>query len=94
MQVEGNSIRLKFSHVADGLNAKGGELKTFEIAGADHKYQPATATIDGACVVINSPEVSNPVSVRYAWSNYPDGCNLCNSAGLPAPPFRTDKPQQ
>ena len=31
----------------------------------------------------------NPVSVRYSWSNNPDG-NLYNSAGLPASPFRTD----
>jgi sialate O-acetylesterase len=28
--------------------------------------------------------------VRYAWDNYPDGCNLYNAAGLPASPFRTD----
>jgi sialate O-acetylesterase len=28
--------------------------------------------------------------VRYAWANYPFGCNLYNQAGLPAAPFRTD----
>jgi len=28
--------------------------------------------------------------VRYAWVNFPDGCNLFNAAGLPAPQFRSD----
>jgi hypothetical protein len=28
--------------------------------------------------------------VRYAWDNYPDGCNLWNAADIPAAPFRTD----
>jgi sialate O-acetylesterase len=28
--------------------------------------------------------------VRYAWDDYPLGCNLYNRAGLPAAPFRTD----
>jgi sialate O-acetylesterase len=32
-----------------------------------------------------------PVAVRYAWVNFPDGCNLFNAAGLPAAQFRTDK---
>jgi len=30
-----------------------------------------------------------PATVRYAWANNPI-CNLCNAAGLPASPFRTD----
>jgi sialate O-acetylesterase len=34
--------------------------------------------------------VSAPVAVRYAWDDYPEGCNLYNGAGLPAAPFRTD----
>ena len=31
------------------------------------------------------------VAARYAWDNYPEGCNLVNAAGLPAAPFRTDR---
>ena len=52
---------------------------------------PAEARIDGDSVVVNSPEMSAPAAVRYAWVNYPEGCNLYNAAGLPAAQFRTDK---
>jgi sialate O-acetylesterase len=37
----------------------------------------------------NRADVPAPVYVRYAWQNYPR-CNLYNSEGLPAEPFRTD----
>ncbi len=69
---------------------KGRPLKTFVIAGADGKFVPADARIDGETVVVSSPTVAAPASARYAWANYPEGCNLYNAAGLPAAPFRTD----
>jgi len=91
MKVEGGAIRVSFSHLGGGLVAKGGgPLKWFEIAGADGRYVPANGTIDGDTVVVASPQVAAPVAVRYAWVNFPDGCNLFNSAGLPAAQFRTD----
>ena len=88
-KVEGSSIVVSFTH-AEGLAAKGGPLQWFQIADADGRYVDATATIEGQNVVINSDQVKNPVSVRYAWANYPQGANLINGAGLPAAPFRTD----
>jgi sialate O-acetylesterase len=91
MKVEGNSIRLQFTHVTGGLVAKGGDLKTFTIAGKDGKFVPATARIDHDTLVVSSPDVVEPAAVRYAWDNYPEGCNLYNGDGLPAAPFRTDK---
>lgn len=91
MKVEGNKIRVRFSHLDGGLVAKGGEpLKWFAIAGADMKFVPAEAEIDGDTVVVSSAEVSAPVAVRYAWVNFPEGCNLYNKSGLPAAQFRTD----
>jgi sialate O-acetylesterase len=51
----------------------------------------AEAKIEGDTVVVTSAEVSAPAAVRYAWDNYPEGCNLYNAAGLPAAPFRTDR---
>jgi sialate O-acetylesterase len=91
MKVEGGAVRLKFSHAASGLVAKGGPLKYFAIAGADKKFVWADAKIEGETVVVRSPSVNAPVAVRYAWADNPAGCNLYNVAGLPAGPFRTDK---
>ena len=92
MKIEGNRIRIKFSHAA-GLVAKDGQLKWFTIAGSDGKFSTATAIIDGDTVVVSQPEISAPVAVRYAWVNFPDGGQLYNAAGLPAAPFRTDAPK-
>jgi sialate O-acetylesterase len=90
MVVEKSAIRVRFAHVGSGLVAKGaGELGGFAIAGKDRKFHWAGATIDGDTVVVSSPEVSEPVAVRYAWADSPD-CNLFNAEGLPASPFRTD----
>lgn len=85
---ERSSLRLWFDHVGGGLMAKGGSLTGFEIAGADRKFVPAEAAIEGATIVVSSPSVSAPVSVRYAWSDDPR-CNLYNAEGLPASPFRS-----
>ncbi len=91
MKVDGGAIRVSFSHIGGGLVAKGGgPLKWFEVAGADGRYVQADARIDGDTVVVSSPQVAAPVAARYAWVNFPDGCNLFNSAGLPAAQFRTD----
>ncbi|MFZ1158512.1 MAG: sialate O-acetylesterase [Candidatus Sulfotelmatobacter sp.] len=59
----------------------------FEVAGADGKYLPAEAKIEGDSVVVSDPAVPAPVSVRYGWAASPD-CNLFNREGLPASPFR------
>lgn len=80
---------LEFDHVGGGLEAKGGPLREFTIAGADRKFVPAEATIQGDRVVVHSPAVAEPVAVRYGWANDPR-CNLFNRDGLPASPFRTD----
>jgi sialate O-acetylesterase len=90
IKVEGGAVRVQFTHATGGLSAKGGELKTFVIAGKDGKFVPATVRIDGDAVVVSSADVPNPVAVRYAWESYPEGANFFNGAGLPAAPFRTD----
>ena len=92
MKVEGDSIRVNFSH-ADGLVARDGTLKWFTLAGADGKFVSAEAKIDGKTVIVSSPEISTPVAVRYAWVNFPDGGHLYNAAGLPAVQFRSDEPK-
>ena len=63
-----------------------------EVAGADGKFFPATAKIDNDTVVASSPEVPEPVNVRYGWANSPR-CNLFNGEGLPASPFTSLQPE-
>lgn len=87
--IEGNTIRISFDHAGGGLVARGGELTGFAIAGADRQYTWAEARIEGNDIVVSSPKVTVPVAVRYAWADNP-ACNLYNTEGLPASPFRTD----
>jgi sialate O-acetylesterase len=83
---EAGALRIWFDHAA-GLAARGGAVKGFEVAGPDRKYAPAEARIDGETVIVHSDAAPAPVLVRYGWRDDPD-CNLFNSAGLPASPFR------
>lgn len=89
------------SHIAkDGgievsfLNAAGFELRGekcgFEIAGADGEYKPADFEIRGDKIFVYSSEVSEPLDVRYLWTNYGE-VTLYGANGLPAAPFRTDR---
>lgn len=92
-EVSGNRIIITFKHIGSGLIVKGGgELGQFAIAGADKKFVWATAKIEGNTVMVSSDAVTNPLYVRYAWADNPEGANLYNQEGLPASPFRTDKP--
>jgi sialate O-acetylesterase len=91
MKTEGNKIVLTFKHIGSGLIAKGGgELRYFAIAGADKKFVWAKAKTQGDKVIVWNDDITNPVAVRYAWADNPEGANLYNKEGLPASPFRTD----
>ena len=91
---EGSAIRIWFDHAGKVLKVQGsGPLSGFQIAGSDRKYVAAVARIEGTTVVVSSPDVAEPRSVRYAWDYYPDA-NLVNESGLPASLFRTDDRDQ
>lgn len=91
MKNERNKIILTFTNIGSGLIAKGGgELKYFAIAGADRQFVWAKAKIKNNKVIVWSEKITNPIAVRYAWADNPEGANLYNKEGLPASPFRTD----
>ena len=91
MEIEGDSIFISFSETGSGLIAKdGGDLKYFTIAGTDEHFVWAKAKISGDKVIVWNNAIKNPVAVRYAWADNPEGANLYNKEGLPASPFRTD----
>ena len=96
MTVKNDTIFLHFNDEFGGLN-RFEDINGFEVAGADRVFHPAKAQHywkpgggkwDEALMVV-SPEVKEPVAVRYCFRNFLLG-NLGNMGGLPLFPFRTD----
>lgn len=90
MRVKDNVAILSFDYTDRGLVSQGGLLTGFVVAGNDQKFHPATAIIKGNAVEVSSPNVGQPVAVRYGWDKF-FRVNLYNAENLPATPFRTDK---
>jgi len=88
-KVEGNTIRLYFDHIGDGLVAKNDKLTGFAICGEDQKWVWADAKIDGKTIIVTGQDILKPVAVRYCWGVNPPA-SLSNKNGLWAPNFRTD----
>ena len=100
MKVRGQAISLRFKNIGRGLRiqevVRGEDLVSaqflcgFEVCGADGKFFVARAQIVGKDeVIVSAPQIPNPVAVRYGWAGFPR-CNLFDSRGRPASPFRTD----
>ncbi|QQS37011.1 MAG: beta galactosidase jelly roll domain-containing protein [Ignavibacteriales bacterium] len=91
MKVEDAKVIISFTNTGSGLKTSDGKkLKYFSIAGEDKNFVWANAKIEDDQVIVWSDKVKNPVAVRYAWADNPDGANLCNKENLLASPFRTD----
>jgi len=86
----GGRVRCSFRHVGKGLTSREKPLRHFALAGRDRVFRWAEALIEGETISVSCTEVPEPVAVRYAWADNPEGCNLCNEEGLPASPFRSD----
>ncbi|WP_196781427.1 sialate O-acetylesterase [Flavobacterium sufflavum] len=92
MKIVNNSIEVTFSNTGSGLNSRNGKpLSWFTIAGADGKFVPAKAEINGNKVIVSAPQVQHPYSVRFGWNETAQS-NFINKEGLPAVPFRSDNP--
>lgn len=84
---DGNRIVVTFSTPGDGLKTRDGKPSdSWELAGDDGRFVPATAEISGAKVIITAETVPHPTTVRLGWKS-DSNCNLINSASLPAMPF-------
>jgi sialate O-acetylesterase len=93
-KVDGASMRIKLAaaqNQGEKPVLRSSPLRTgaFELAGADHKFYPAAAILEGDAVTVSTPMVPAPVALRYAWREFPSPV-LFNQAGLPSAPFRTD----
>ncbi|MES2730709.1 MAG: sialate O-acetylesterase [Bacteroidota bacterium] len=89
MKVEKDKIRISFTYTEKGLKSTEKPIVHFQIAGEDHQFVEAMATISGNAVVVSSKAVKKPIAVRYCFENafVP---NLFSQEGLPVAPFRTD----
>jgi sialate O-acetylesterase len=92
MSVEGGKLRVTFDNAGTGLASRDGKpLSWFELIDAEEGgFVAADAQIDGSSVILSSPEVKNPVAMRFAWSMMAEP-NLMNSDKLPAGAFRAGK---
>lgn len=82
-------VVLRFRY-AQGLRTADGQLpRTFEVAGPDGLFRPASARIEGEGIAITCPAVAAPQRVRYAWQPF-TRANVCNADGLPLSTFVMD----
>lgn len=89
MKIEGNEVMLTFDNAPNGIMSLGKQLFCFEVAGKNKRFYPATAFVTNAGVTLVSPNVAQPVAVRYAFKDFIVG-DLFNNEGIPASSFRTD----
>jgi len=90
MRIKKDKATVLFNNADRGLMIKGNTITQLYIAGADQVFHPAKATVKKNMLIVWSPLVKEPVSVRYGFSNTAIG-NLFSNDGLPAGPFRTDR---
>ena len=88
--VSGKEVSVTFEYGSGLKPSAGTEVVGFELAGKDMLFHKAACRLEGDTAVLSSPEVKDPVYVRYAWEPY-TRANLVNSAGLPASTFRWKK---
>ncbi|MBK8951651.1 MAG: sialate O-acetylesterase [Chitinophagaceae bacterium] len=81
---------IKFANAPNGLTSYGMALQYFEIAGSNKVFRPAKANISGGNIIISSPDVKEPVAVRYAFKDFVTG-ELFSTEGFPVSSFRTDE---
>jgi sialate O-acetylesterase len=84
---EGGRVVAEFDQKV--VTADGEPPRGFAVAGSDRKFHWADAIVKGRRITFSCAAVPEPVALRYAWADNPDG-NVVNREGLPAPPFRTD----
>lgn len=88
---QGDTLVVTFDHTGGGLTTRDGKAPShLEIAGADGKFLPASATIESDRLIVRSGAVPQPAAVRYAWDEKAMP-NLANKEGLPAAPFHSQK---
>ena len=89
---EQGSVNVQLEFCGEGLySADGQGIHGFTLAGEDHWFYPAIATVISANTIsLRSEFVSHPIAVRFGWHETQTS-NLRNASGLPVVPFRSDR---
>jgi sialate O-acetylesterase len=99
--INGNTVRVSFDNAKSGLmvaNKEGflpptptpnAKLQWLSIQSKDGNWHWADGKIDGSELVVSAQAVSEPIAVRYAYTQHPNGHILYNKDGQPVGPFST-----
>lgn len=100
--IEGSAIRVSFDDNArnglmvakkDGfpppVPQPGAAVQWLSIQSKDGTWHWADGKIEGTELVVSSKDVAEPVAVRYAYTQHPQGNLLYNKEGQPVGPFST-----
>ncbi len=99
--IEGRTIRISFDYAEGGLMIARKEgfappvptpdtpLQWLSIQDKDGSWHWADGRIEGSELVVSSKDVEEPMAVRYAYTQHPNGNLLYNKAGQPVSPFST-----
>lgn len=91
VEPEADGLKLTLRHVGKGIVSRDKKKITgFAVAGWDHKYVDADATLSNDSVLVTSDQVRQPKFVRYGWGNNPT-LSLFNAEGLPLAPYTNDR---
>lgn len=85
-QRKGDTVLVQFTHAEGLATSPTGAPRQFEAAAADGKFVPVKAATRDGSVELDVAGLKGPLSIRYAYREWPEG-NLVNGAGLPASPF-------
>ncbi len=86
---QGSAIMVHFSNAKDGLalRLKVGQPTGFEMIDTKGRIFPAEVKIVDHDLLVSSPQIVNPIEVRYDWKDATKA-TLFNVENLPAAPFR------
>lgn len=87
---DGNKAIVDFCYADGGLYSKTKEIHGFELAGIDHIFLPAKATIVGEQIFLQNEAIEHPLYARYDWTNYTIPSIFSKKTNFPLVPFRND----
>ncbi|MEO6804330.1 MAG: sialate O-acetylesterase [Granulicella sp.] len=89
---EPGAVRVWFTN-AEGLTTRDQPVGGFEVAGENHKFEPAVGKIekvgDASTVVLSAPDIATPRYARYGWPGVVNSY-IYNSAGFPLGTFTSE----